>query len=169
MAAFTEEDYQRLDLQLLKISPVTLYHRTEVLANNISILEGYGYKIDKFDCTTWASVDDLFDQMSAALDFPDYFGRNFDALNDCLAYIEVPEESGRVVLLRGFDQFAKSHDKAAQVLLDILAHNSSFLMLWGKRFLTLVQSDDPEIKFHHLDCRAANWNHAEWLNADRGL
>lgn len=41
-----------------------------------------------------ASAEALFSRLAQALEFPDYFGHNWDALNDCLA--DVP---GDVVLL----------------------------------------------------------------------
>ena len=43
---------------------------------------------------TIASADALFSRLAQALEFPDYFGHNWDALNDCLR--DVP---GDVVLL----------------------------------------------------------------------
>lgn len=36
------------------------------------------------DCTGISTKDQLFDVFSEKLSFPDYFGRNWDALNDCL-------------------------------------------------------------------------------------
>lgn len=42
----------------------------------------------------WTSEDDLFRALSSALQLPDYFGHNWDALDECLA-----ETSEDVVLL----------------------------------------------------------------------
>jgi len=42
----------------------------------------------------------LFDEMAAALQFPDYFGENWDALDECLADLSWLPAAGYVLLIR---------------------------------------------------------------------
>jgi hypothetical protein len=57
----------------------------------------------------------------------------------------------------------------AEVILDILACASRFLLLTGRRLLLIIQSDDPRITFDKLGSVRAAWNPREWLDKNRGL
>jgi RNAse (barnase) inhibitor barstar len=45
-------------------------------------------------------------QVARELDFPDYFGRNWDALSDCLADLSWRPAAGYVILFNDFRRFA---------------------------------------------------------------
>lgn len=169
MAVFSSEDYQRLDYGLMQNGSVNLYFRLEVLAEDILGLKELDYQIDKFDCTTWESIDEMHNQISEKLNFPDYYGRNLDSLNDCLSDIEIREESGRVLVFHRFDDFTVKEPDVCWHLLDIISHNSWAHLLFGNRFFALAQSNNPEIHFDNLGSRSAMWNRKEWLNSSRGL
>jgi RNAse (barnase) inhibitor barstar len=171
MAAFSrhESEWQRLDLRLFQNSPVALYFCPDVLDEDVAQLRSEGYRIDEFECTQWRSESDFHADMAARLAFPDYYGRNLNAFNDCMSDIEVPEYGGRAIVLRRFDLFAKSEPAVAQNVLDIMASTSWYLLLFGRRLLTIVQSDDPRISFEGVGAHAVMWNPREWLNKNRGL
>ena len=42
------------------------------------------------DFARLGTPDAIYDYLSAELDFPEYFGRNLDALHDCLTDISAP-------------------------------------------------------------------------------
>ncbi len=96
-------------------------------------------------------------------------GRNLNALNDCISVIEVPAEGGLVLVLRRFDVFASCQRETAQGVLDVLADNARRFLLFGRRLLVLVQSDDPRISLEPVGATVVGWNPKEWLNEDRGL
>jgi RNAse (barnase) inhibitor barstar len=48
----------------------------------------------------------LLDQVAREMDLPDYFGRNWDALNDCLTDLSWRPAAGYVVLFNDFQRFA---------------------------------------------------------------
>jgi RNAse (barnase) inhibitor barstar len=171
MAIFRDEpeDFQRLDWTLLQNGAITLYLRAEFLAEDTEWLESHNYRIDRFDCSAWASEKEMHEALAAGLEFPDYYGRNLDALNDCLSDIEIPEESGRVLIFHRYDAFAAKCPRAAWVVLDIIESNSRSLLLFGRRLLALVQSNDPSISFERVGARPVMWNQREWLNKSRGL
>ena len=171
MAFFRDEteDFQRLDWSLLQNGAITLYYRPEFLTEDAEWLKTHYYRLDTFDCSAWGSVEDMHEAIAAGLDFPDYYGRNLDALNDCLTDIEIPEASGRVLIFRRYDMFAAKFPREAQDVLDIIENKSRFLLLFGRRLLALVHSDDPRISFEPVGARPVMWNRREWLNKSRGL
>jgi len=171
MATFREEseDFQRLDWALLQNGAITLYLRPDFLEEDVEWLRAQGYQLDSFDCSTWSNETVMHQALSTGLDFPDYYGRNLDAFNDCISEIEIPEESGRVLILHRYDSFSAKFPKAAWDILDIIENNSRRLLLFGRRLLALVQSDDPTISFAAVGARPPRWNRREWLNKNRGL
>jgi hypothetical protein len=60
----------------------------------------------QFDTSSWASDADMYDDVASGLDFPDYFGRNLDALNDRMRDVASgdygwrPDATGLVIVLR---------------------------------------------------------------------
>jgi hypothetical protein len=97
MASFRadQKESQRLDLSLLQNSPVALYHRPALLDEDLVRLRCEGYTMDEFDCSKWHAEADFHAEVAVRLGFPGCYGRNLDALNDCIGDIEVPA-SGRI-------------------------------------------------------------------------
>lgn len=171
MTAFSNDPkaWQRLDWQLLQNSPIALYHNTEVLAQDMKWFETSGYAVLPLPVGIWSSLGEFLDALAQLLHFPAYFGRNLNALNDCLSDIEVPQESGLVVVLPEFQRFASSHPSGAQAVLEIFADVFRRFLLTGQRFLVLVHSSDPGISFEPVGATPVLWNPSEWLNSKRGL
>src|SRR4051794_16144339 len=116
------EDANRLDFQLLRESPVTRYHCRDVLEEHLAWLGQHAYLLHRFDCSGWRSEGDFHDAVSRILGFPDYYGRNLDAFNDCLCGIEVPEEGGTVLAFVSFEVLYRLSPERAWHILDIVAH-----------------------------------------------
>ncbi|KPI15835.1 Barstar (barnase inhibitor) [Actinobacteria bacterium OK074] len=65
------------------------------------------------DLTGVTSKPGFMDRCARALDLPDHFGRNWDALADCLADLSwAPPARGRLIVLRGWRDYAQAapHD-----------------------------------------------------------
>ena len=108
--------------------------------------------------------------LASALSFPDYDGHNMNALDECLRDdLEVPDASGRAIVLRRLDVFAERDSWAAQRLLKSLAWATWDQLLYGRRLLTLAQSDDPQLRFGRVGGRNVGWNSKEFLDSSRGL
>jgi hypothetical protein len=92
--------------------------------------------------------------------FPNYYGRSLDAWNDCLSDLPVPELGGVALVLRRFDSYSNGSGAAlmhsgrmeAEVILDILAGTARYFLVFGRRCVTLVQTDDPKARFERLAC-----------------
>lgn len=175
MPSFKLEDVTsgRFDWALLKNGPVHLFGRANVLEAAISELAKAGYLIHDVDAGPWTSEGDMHDALSSALSFPDYYGRNLDALNDCLSdvayysYGSREDTVGTVLVLRHFDRFGGLNRRSAHVLLDSYAGQARRALLIGHRMICLVQSDDPDISFEAVGSTTVMWNPAEWLASKR--
>lgn len=163
------EEFQRLDWELLQNGAVTLYFRPQVLEEDVEWLKRHDYRVDSFECSLWVGTSEMHEALSCGLEFPDYYGRNLDALNDCICDIEISEEGGRVLVFNKYDSFAARFPDVAWSVLDIVEINARRLLLFGRRLIVLVQSDDPEISFEQVGGRPVIWNHREWLNTSRNL
>jgi hypothetical protein len=69
--------------------------------------------------------EDLLDRIAQALSFPDWFGRNWDALEDCLTDLSWCPAQGHVFV---FDSVVPDDDVG--VLIDVLASSAEF---WAAR------------------------------------
>lgn len=57
--------------------------------------------VDFSDCKY---VRDFHEKLKESFGFPNYYGRNWDALWDCLRDFAISEESKREIVLRGMNQ-----------------------------------------------------------------
>jgi len=171
VATFSDDpsELQQLDWQLLQNGPITLYLRRAVLDPDVAWLEERAYAVVEFDCLAWVDERHMHEALAETLSFPDYYGMNLDALNDCMTDVSVPVESGLVLVFRRFDAFASEQRRVAQALLDILAHSARRSLLFGRRLLVLVQSDDPRLAFEPVGATGVGWNRKEWLDKSRGV
>jgi RNAse (barnase) inhibitor barstar len=159
----------RLDVQLLQSSAVTLYHKPSLLAHDIACLQQFGYRVHTLDAARWKGVAEFHQDAKREFAFPEYYAANLASWIDCLAEIQIPQEGGVVMQFRHFDAFARSDPQFAHTLLDSIESASRRFLLLGQRLLALVQSDDPRIRFERIGAVPVNWNPREWLDADRGL
>src|SRR4051812_1067204 len=161
------------DWALLQNSYVHLYWRPPVLDETVSWLQARDYGILALDAGRWADVADMHSNLSRVFDFPQYYGHNLGALNDCLRdvafykYGAHSDSAGTVLVLRHFDAFARSNREVAQALLDIYAGAARMGILIGHRMLCLLQSDDPQLEFDPVGASPVMWNPHEWQRAGR--
>lgn len=69
-------------------------------------------------CATPAGV---FNEFARALEFPDYFGHNWDALEECLADLEWLPARGYVVLITDAQSVIPDDDEEYETLLEVLS------------------------------------------------
>ncbi|WP_233360143.1 barstar family protein [Streptomyces sp. CRPSP2-6A1] len=154
---------------------VTLFWRKRLLTQATERLEDCGFHVICLEAGRWSTERDMHRAMAAALDFPDYYGHNLDALNDCLGdvacyggYDDAPEGAGLVLVLTDYDRFATACPRAAQVVLDIIADQARRAAVLRRRLICLVQSNDPEIRFDPVGAMPVMWNSDEWADDKRG-
>ncbi len=144
-----------------------------MLTSTLEWLSSEGYRVIVIDAVTWSTTDDALDALAGALGFPDYFGQNLSALNDCLRdvaafqYGSDENSTGTALALTHFEGFAARQPDIAHALLDVFARRARTGLLIGHRMLCLVQSDDPHLSFDVVGAEAVPWNPAEFLDAKR--
>ena len=83
-------------------------------------------RIDLADCE---DKDAVLSAVAAALEFPDWFGHNWDALADCLTDLSWSEASGYVLVFSGTGNFAGTAPDDFDTLIEILSQASAS---WGQ-------------------------------------
>ncbi|WP_042374086.1 barstar family protein [Streptacidiphilus neutrinimicus] len=152
---------------------VTLYWRTRLFGEAADRLRRAGFAVVDLDASGWATADAFHTDVAAALDFPDYYGRNLDAFNDCLRDVTageygVPHDAqGLALAFTHYDVFAAACPREAHVALDILADHARRAAVFGGRLLCLVQSDDPDLRLEPVGAQPVAWNPLEWLDSSR--
>ena len=86
----------------------------------------------RLETVPFAAKPVLLKSIAAALAFPDWFGENWDALEDCLTDLSWSPASGHVLLFEG----ARAADDFG-VLADILASAAEYWASRGKPFFAV--------------------------------
>ncbi|MER5550246.1 barstar family protein [Streptomyces sp. NPDC002793] len=161
-------------IEYMQSTFVTLFWRRQLLREAELRLEGRGFRVVHLAAGEWASEQDMHRDVAAALRFPDYYGHNLDALDDCLGdvachgpYDDSPEGTGLVLSITDYDRFTAACPGAAQVVLDIVANQARHAVVLHRRFFCLLHSNDPDIRFEPVGAMPVMWNSDEWLDAKR--
>jgi hypothetical protein len=90
--------------------------RREALADAVARLGFAGAGIDLSGCT---GKDGALSRIAAALDFPDWFGGNWDALADCLSDLSWWRAPGYVIVLDQAHDWRQADPDGFDLLLEI--------------------------------------------------
>ena len=157
------DEWQRLDWAILQNGWTSLYWRNEILENDLDWFKKETYNIVDFNCKLWTDEIEMHRQLKQKLNFPDYYGENYDALNDCLSDLEILDE-GLLITFRHLDSI---DIKTIHILLDVFANNARRQLLFGKRIIILAQVDNPNFKIDPIGATPVMWNGQEWLDSTR--
>jgi len=94
--------------------------------------------IDLGDCTDKAK---LLARIAAALDFPDWFGHNWDALSDCLGDLSWLPADGYLITLAGTQTLRAAAPSDWETLLEILAEAAGLWQEQGTPFHVFLTAD----------------------------
>ncbi len=155
------------------VEPVQLYRSEERLAAAVERCIGAGWKAVDLDASGWTAADRLHNDIAAALSFPDYYGRNLDALVDQLQ--SLPSSSGPafasagglVITVRRIDALVATDPLLASDVIEIFADAAHHGLRYGWPVAVLLQSGDPGIELAPMAARVIPWNRAERDPADR--
>lgn len=90
----------------------------------------HGYVVFRLDCSKITDKTGFLDAAVRAFGLPPYFGRNWDALRECLSTMEWRPGNGYVVVILGADEFARVAPDEAMVVRDIFADTAAD---WSRR------------------------------------
>lgn len=105
-------------------------------------VEHAGWGFGHLDGLGAESKEEFLDRIAEALKFPDYFGRNLDALADCLADVGKDKE-GTVLLWDGWGPFARSDPEAFAAVRTVLEERASDER--SGRFAVLLRGEGPDV------------------------
>jgi hypothetical protein len=144
-------DDGRIDLGILVNGAVFIYYDAPYMKGIVDWFQKNAYRLCEADCSGWTTEAAAWRGLSTALGFPElpYSVEVLDPdmLNDSLEDIEIPDESGTVLILREIDRFMRSLPDASHRLLDSLAIASRYHSLFGLRFMTIALCRDEDIRF----------------------
>jgi hypothetical protein len=89
--------------------------------------------------------DDLFDSMARTLGFPDWFGRNWDALEDMLGDLSWRKADGHVLV---FQRYPAREELG--ILLDVLRSSAEYWAGRGKPFFAVLVDPDKKLTLPEL-------------------
>ncbi|MGH3361928.1 MAG: barstar family protein [Nocardioides sp.] len=106
-------------------------------------VEHAGWRFGYLDGWRGESKAEFLAGVGEALDFPDYYGQNFDALADCLADVVPGDGEGVVFLWDGWGPFARADEQAFSVALSVLGTRVNAER--GGPFAVLLRGDGPDV------------------------
>ncbi len=112
-------------------------------------VEHAGWRFASVDGWRHQSKAEFLAAVGEALDFPDYYGRNFDALGDCLGDVSSGDSEGVVLLWDGWGPLAHADERAFSVALSVLGGRVNAER--GGPFVVLLRGDGPETTLPSLD------------------
>ncbi len=151
---------------------IELYFNADVLNRAIEDLERRDAAIVRLDAGSWFRDSALL-ALADALDFPEHFGRNLDALSDCLFDVVAGEtgfgkhDGTRILAIYQFDSLVQNDPTFAHELVEILFENAIMALKLGRPFLVMLQTDDPELTLPTVGATPIGWNRAEFGRSTR--
>ncbi|MFJ4036826.1 barstar family protein [Microbacterium sp. NPDC090007] len=94
------EDFARLKIIESKFSPVLMVANAQDIGSAVIRWLEAGFNARVVRGRKMVSLQGLFDEFAAALQFPLYFGENMDAFNECISELEdLPPGEGYVIVV----------------------------------------------------------------------
>ena len=103
------------------------------------------YKIFSLDGTELKSKEELLRKLSQAMKFPDYFGSNWDALEECLNDLEWLPAKGYIIRFKNADNFIKSCPSDFETFTQIIESVSRSWEINNIDFILIVETNNPAI------------------------
>lgn len=128
-------------LERLKDASRSGVYRTSSPGPVLEVVPGSGIEVARID----PRERPLFDAIGEALQFPDWFGRNWDALEDCLTDLSWCQADGHVFV---FESFTPDDDLG--VLIDVLASCAEFWAARDRSFFALFIDPDRSLALADL-------------------
>jgi RNAse (barnase) inhibitor barstar len=101
-----------------------------------------GFVVRTFDGRKCHTKAGLLGEFARVLDFPSYFGKNWDAFEECVTDLQWLPTPGYLFVITEADQVLPDHDEEYETFITILEESGK---VWGSE-----QDVRPEIPFHVL-------------------
>lgn len=169
----TQDATGRLDWNLLRYSPISLYSDDDLLEQHVNDLEGEGYSAAVFECDG-RNRGQICKQVGAVLGIEtEHDELSLDAFDDHLydpgrlsRYI--PTSGGLIFVLRGFDHVLAASGSDAHDLLDVLSVHSRIALMLGLRWIVVIKVEDPDFSVEPIQTQV-KLNQHEALSRSNAL
>ncbi len=121
-------------------SGVYRWHAAYDVAEVRHAVEGAHWRFAHLDGWAVDTAAGLHEGLAVALDLPDHYGRNLDALHDCLRDLTTPT----VLLWDGWSPLARADGRTFAVVTEILREHAD-------RLTVLLRGDGPDLDVPALD------------------
>ena len=108
----------------------------------LETVRGSPLKLVRIDLAGISGKQALLERIARALDFPQWFGGNWDALEDCLTDLSWLKAGGHVLM---FEDAAQLPRDDRGVLADILAAAAAYWAERNRPFFAVFVGDAPEL------------------------
>jgi hypothetical protein len=126
-------------LQRLKDASRSGVYRAPSDAVVLDVVRGSGLRAVDISLQAVKGKDELLRRIAVGLEFPGWFGGNWDALEDCLSDLSWQKADGWVVLFR---DFAEASPDDIGVLVDVLRSAAQFWAENGRLFFAVFIDPD---------------------------
>ncbi|MBA3902523.1 MAG: hypothetical protein C0522_02430 [Rhodocyclaceae bacterium] len=124
---------------LRDVTHAGIYHTPQQgMADLLAAAESAGYAVYRVGLGRTKDKEDLLDRIALVLEFPDWFGRNWDALQDCLTDLSWQPAEGHVVILDECDAFRIDHSEDFTTMLQVFGSAADYWREEHIPFWTLV-------------------------------
>nr|WP_157529139.1 hypothetical protein [Kibdelosporangium sp. MJ126-NF4] len=158
------------DFQLLHHGHLHLFRHAWALSRLVTDLASLGYEVVEVDAASCDSADSLRDAVIGTIDdWPADHGRgSWPGFNDGLMdYLLTAEHPLVVLVLKGLDQARRKDEASVLVLLDLLAAIARWHLLFGRRLICLIETDETELDTGELGGERPGWSRHEFRLAHR--
>src|SRR3954469_15044714 len=97
-----------------------------------------GLKLSKINLTRIRGKAALLTHIARILEFPNWFGKNWDALHDCLSDLSRTREQGCVILLGNGNEFAARYPQTFDTAMRVFESAAEQWRSAGKPFWVLI-------------------------------
>jgi hypothetical protein len=151
VAAFDSmTDRDRLDFQLMMVSPIQWFHDRRRMTDAVDWLRQHDYHVVSVDAS-WLITSHMFRDLASALGYTCH--DQWQCLSEGVAEAigeALPRSAGFALVLNAFDVFAARNREDAENLLGVVAHRSWQSALLGNRVLCLVHTEDPGLEIRRI-------------------
>jgi RNAse (barnase) inhibitor barstar len=104
-----------------------------------------GLAVFRIDAGDARDKKDFLDHLAKTLNFPDWFGRNWDALNDCLTDLEwLSARKGYVLIFENTERFGSNHRQELRDAIAVFRAASEYWKTENRPFWTFIAVSSKE-------------------------
>ncbi len=136
-----EKNELRLDDEILLDGPICIYSNEENLNKDLEWFRESGYTVYDFDTSVW-TAEIAHQEFKSEMGFPQYYGNNLDAFDECLSDMYKDNYIGQVIVFRHFDKFRESDERFCNTILEIIADQSWTWLVSFHKLIGIIQVDN---------------------------